>query len=141
MTPPNFDLQRFTTAQDPIYPTVLAELRAGRKRTHWIWFVFPQITGLGHSAMARHYALQSLAEARAYLQHPVLGARLAECIAALDVSGDTDIVRILGDIDATKFRSCLTLFACAQADDEIFQPALERWFDGRQDTSTLRLIS
>ena len=130
------DLDRFVSAQADSYATALAELRAGAKRSHWIWFVFPQVTGLGHSSTARHYAIASLDEARAYLAHPLLGARLAECIAALAAVTDRTAEEVFGMIDAVKFRSSLTLFVAAGGGAP-FEQALARWFSGRADEATL----
>jgi len=134
------DLGRFVQAQDGVHDTALAELRAGRKRTHWMWFVFPQIAGLGHSATARRYAITSLDEARAYLAHPVLGPRLAEAAAAvLAVEGRT-AAEILGHPDDLKLRSSMTLFAAAADDPGVFQAVLDRYYDG-PDPETRRLLS
>jgi uncharacterized protein (DUF1810 family) len=131
------DLQRFVDAQAKSYATALAELRAGEKRSHWMWYVFPQIAGLGHSHMAREYALDSLEEARAYLAHPVLGARLRECIDAMSrLPAPATAERVLGGIDAMKLRSSLTLFARAAPDEARFADALARWFDGTYDAAT-----
>jgi uncharacterized protein (DUF1810 family) len=132
------DLQRFVEAQDRdgTYERALAELRAGRKTTHWMWFVFPQIAGLGESAMSRTYAIASLAEARAYLEHPVLGPRLRECAAALLDHSDKTAVEILGEIDAVKLRSSMTLFAHADPGRPLFQEVLDRYFGGRHDEAT-----
>jgi uncharacterized protein (DUF1810 family) len=138
MADDRYDLQRFVTAQDKagIYERALSELRAGRKMSHWIWFVFPQIAGLGHSANARKYAISSLAEAKAYLAHPVLGARLLECTRALiDVYG-ASAVEILGEIDAVKLRSSMTLFAAAAPDEPLFGEILDRYFGGATDAAT-----
>lgn len=136
-----FDLQRFVEAQDAggVYERALAELRAGRKSSHWMWFVFPQIAGLGQSEMSRRYAISSLGEARAYLEHPVLGPRLVECARALLGHEGLSAEAIMGGIDAVKLRSSMTLFA--QLDDgEVFEQVLERYFDGEMDAATLRLI-
>jgi uncharacterized protein (DUF1810 family) len=137
------DLTRFVTAQEDggTYATALSELRSGRKRSHWMWFVFPQMAGLGRSDTARHYALSGLDEARAYLAHPVLGPRLRECADVLAGLQDADPVTVLGGIDALKLRSCMTLFARAAADDEeraTFRAVLERYFDGAEDPETVR---
>jgi uncharacterized protein (DUF1810 family) len=136
-----YDLQRFVDAQDRggAYEQALAELRAGRKTGHWMWFVFPQIAGLGRSAMSRRYAIASLAEARAYLAHPLLGRRLRECAGALlDLSGGA--LEILGDVDALKLRSSMTLFARAAPDEAVFQRVLDRYFDGRLDEVTVERL-
>ena len=136
------DLQRFVTAQDQsgTYESAVTELRAGRKTGHWMWFVFPQIAGLGQSPMSRRYALRSLNEARAYLAHPVLGPRLIACATALtDLAGD-DPVTVLGGIDALKLHSSMTLFARAAPDEPAFGRVLDRYFDGDTDPNTERLI-
>ncbi len=133
------DLQRFVSAQDGTYPAALAELRAGAKRGHWMWFVFPQIAGLGRSATAQRYAIGSLAEAEAFLAHPVLGPRLGECLDALAALPAKDAERVFGPVDAMKLRSSLTLFAEA-TDDPRFAHALRDWFDGRRDDATHRLL-
>ena len=131
------NLDRFVEAQAPVYDKALAELKAGRKQSHWMWFVFPQIAGLGHSPMAQHYAIQNLAEARAYLAHPLLGARLRECTrAVITVTGKT-AHEIFGSPDDLKFRSSMTLFAHAAPDENLFRAALEKYFDG-EDPLTLR---
>jgi uncharacterized protein (DUF1810 family) len=132
-------LQRFLDAQDGTYAAALAELKAGRKRTHWMWFVFPQMRGLGHSSNAQFYGIASLDEARAYLAHEVLGARLRDCTrAVLDVQG-TSLEAILGDVDAQKFRSSMTLFLRASG-DALFREALDRYCDGIEDAATLALL-
>lgn len=131
------DLDRFVAAQAGIYATALAEIRAGAKRSHWMWFIFPQLAGLGHSAMARAYAIGSLDEARAYLAHPVLGERLRACVRAIP---DGDPERMFGGIDAVKLRSSLTLFAAAGGADDPFGAAINRLFDGQADATTLRMI-
>jgi len=135
-------LQRFVAAQDEsgAYAGALAELRSGRKRSHWMWFVFPQIAGLGRSPTARYYAIADLAEARAYLAHPVLGARLRDCAAALVGLDGTDPVAVLGDIDATKLRSSMTLFAHADPDEPLFTAVLDRYYSREQDPATLHLL-
>jgi uncharacterized protein (DUF1810 family) len=141
MTDP-FDLGRFVEAQDAsrTHDRAVAELRAGRKESHWMWFVFPQIAGLGQSAMARRFAIGSLDEARAYLAHPVLGPRLRTCVSVLCGLPGTDPVAIFGSIDAVKLRSSLTLFARAAPDDESFRAALARFFGGVLDPATLGLL-
>ncbi len=132
-----FDLQRFVEAQAPVYERVRAELRNGCKHSHWMWFVFPQIAGLGHSAMAQRYAISSLDEARAYLGHPVLGQRLRECTRLMVQVDGKSAHEILGSPDDMKFRSCMTLFARAAPQDEIFGAALDKYFGGGADASTL----
>jgi uncharacterized protein (DUF1810 family) len=133
-----FDLERFVTAQnrDGIYDDALDQLRRGRKATHWMWFVFPQIAGLGRSAMANEFAISSREEAGAYLQHPVLGPRLIECAEALtNVHGRT-AEQILGGIDAQKLHSSMTLFMRARPDKPLFQQVLDEYFDGLPDPAT-----
>ena len=134
-----FDLERFVAAQAGTYETALAEIRRGRKRSHWMWFIFPQLAGLGHSAMAQRYAIQSLDEARAYLDHPLLGPRLRACVAALQHLAETDAEAVFGGIDAVKLRSSLTLFV-EVSDDPLFPAALEHWFEGKADEATLKLL-
>src|SRR3954466_14973010 len=134
------DLDRFLAAQDPVPGQVRSELAAGRKRSHWMWFVFPQLRGLGQSAMAQHYGLDSLAEARAYLAHPVLGRRLRECAALVNAVQGRSAEEILGGVDAMKFRSCMTLFAAAEAGDSVFRTALDRYYGGAEDPRTLALL-
>lgn len=135
-------LERFVAAQDEggIYERALAELQAGRKTSHWMWFVFPQIAGLGQSAMSRRYAIASLEEARAYLAHPVLGPRLVECSRALLEHDGVSAHEILGEIDAVKLRSSMTLFRRADPGQEVFAQVLERYFDGEEDEATLRCL-
>lgn len=132
-----YDLQRFVEAQDPVFDRVCEELAQGRKASHWIWFVFPQISGLGRSPMAERYAISSLAEARAYLAHPVLGPRLRRCAALVNAAGGRSILDILGSPDDLKFRSCMTLFAHAAPDDAVFRAALDKYFAGGEDAATL----
>lgn len=135
------NLSRFLDAQAPIYADALAELRAGQKRTHWIWFILPQLRGLGHSYDATYYGLENAAEAAAYLSHPVLGARLRECVAAILAHKDKTPHTILGAPDDLKFRSCLTLFrAVAAPDDRLWQDALDQFYVGLPDEATLRLL-
>ncbi|MDO3635953.1 DUF1810 domain-containing protein [Mycolicibacterium arseniciresistens] len=135
-----FDLQRFVTAQEPVYDTVLAELRAGRKRTHWIWFVFPQLRGLGRSATADRFGIASLAEARAYLEHPVLGPRLRECTRLVQRLEGRSAEDVFGFPDVLKVRSSMTLFARAAADDADFAAVLEKFYDG-EDPATVELLA
>ena len=134
------DLQRFVDAQDPVIDRVRVELGRGRKTSHWMWFVFPQVAGLGSSSTARHYALSGLDEARAYLAHPVLGARLRECAglaAAVEGGGAADV---FGYPDDLKLRSSMTLFARAAPDEPVFTAVLDRFFDGEPDPRTLALL-
>lgn len=134
-------LERFVAAQEGVYPAALAELRAGAKRTHWMWFVFPQIAGLGHSAMAQLYAVKSRAEARSYLAHPVLGARLRECAAALLHVHDKPIQAILGFPDDLKLKSSMTLFEAVGGGEQVFADVLERFFQGERDARTLEVLA
>ena len=139
MAADSFDLLRFVTAQDPVWDTVCEELRAGRKQTHWMWFVFPQLASLGRSAMARHYGLSGLDEAKAYLAHPILGPRLRQaCTLLLELPEGEAASAIMGSTDAMKLRSCLTLFALASPGDDIFEPCLRRYFAGEADRLTMR---
>jgi uncharacterized protein (DUF1810 family) len=137
-----FDLERFVKAQDGIHDLALAELRAGEKRSHWMWFVFPQLAGLGSSPTAQNYAIRSLAEARAYLAHPVLGPRLVECVQAANAVNERSAGDIFGYPDELKFRSSLTLFllAAASAAKAPFQRALDKYFDGQGDQLTLKKL-
>ena len=135
-----FDLERFVTAQDGVYDGALAELRAGRKTGHWIWFVFPQVAGLGRSEMSRIYSIGSLAEARAYLAHPVLGPRLREAAAAVLATHGRSADQILGSIDAVKLRSSMTLFLRADPDEPAFRAVLDRLYDGRPDAATDAIV-
>ncbi len=135
------DLQRFVAAQTEVYGAVLAELRAGRKTTHWMWFVFPQIRGLGSSWMSEHYAIASVDEARAYLAHPLLGARLRECTAIVVANRHNSAWRIFGCVDAMKFHSSLTLFAHATADNQVFLDALAKFFHGKFDSLTIQRLN
>jgi uncharacterized protein (DUF1810 family) len=139
-----FDLQRFVDAQDRVYPTVLDELRGGRKRSHWIWFVFPQLRGLGRSQTALHYGISSLEEAQAYLAHDMLGPRLRDCsrlVAAIDGSSADDV---FGWPDNLKVRSSMTLFARATDDPDVqanFQAVLDKFYNGEEDPATVELLS
>lgn len=135
-----YDLQRFVDAQQSVYAQVCDELRDGRKRSHWMWFVFPQIRGLGSSAMAQRFALASLAEAQAYLRHPLLGERLRETTQLVNLIDGRSIREIFGYPDDLKFRSSMTLFAQATTDNEVFMEALRKYFDGQADPETLRLL-
>jgi len=134
-----YDLQRFVFAQLDLYPLALAEIRRGAKRSHWMWFIFPQVVGLGMSAMAQRYGIRSLEEAQAYLRHPVLGPRYRECVAALQDLTDTTAETVFGGIDAVKLRSSLTLFA-ETGDERLISAALTRWF-GDRDPATLEILS
>jgi uncharacterized protein (DUF1810 family) len=137
----DYNLQRFLDTQEGVYDTVLDEMRAGRKSSHWIWFIFPQIAGLGHSGMAQKFAIGSLDEAKAYLQHPTLGPRLRACTQlVLDVNGRS-AEEIFGYPDYLKFRSCMTLFLTAAPDNTIFKAALLKYFDGKPDQLTLDILA
>jgi uncharacterized protein (DUF1810 family) len=136
MTPDSLGLQRFTDAQDGTYEHATAELRRGRKKSHWMWFVFPQIAGLGRSEMSKRYAISSLAEARAYLAHPVLGRRLVECASILVALPDRTAEQIFGGIDAQKLRSSMTLFRRADPDEPVFAQVLDLYFEGATDIGT-----
>lgn len=134
------DLARFLAAQAPVYDSALAEIRGGRKRSHWMWYVFPQYAGLGSSATSRRYAIRSLAEAGMYLRHPVLGPRLVECCeAALALEG-LSAAEVFGSPDDLKLRSCATLFASVSPPGSVFEQVLVRFFDGKPDEATLRLV-
>lgn len=135
-----YNLQRFLTAQEAVYENVVAELRAGKKRSHWMWFIFPQIEGLGRSDMARRYAISSLEEARAYLAHPILGARLRECSRLVaELEGNT-VEAIFGYPDDMKFHSSMTLFAQAAEDNQLFLDCLRKYFHGKPDALTLERL-
>jgi uncharacterized protein (DUF1810 family) len=138
MTDP-FDLQRFVDAQAPVYPRVLSELRQGRKQSHWMWFIFPQLAGLGHSPMAQRYAIASRDEAAAYLGHAVLGPRLRECTALVNAVEGRTVHDILGSPDDFKFCSSMTLFAAVSSEPE-FAAAIEKYYGGKPDRRTLELL-
>ena len=135
-----YDLERFVTAQQGVYEGVLEELRGGRKTGHWIWFIFPQVAGLGFSSMSRHFAVGSLEEARAYLDHPVLGARLRECAEVVLATKSRTAVEIFGPTDAMKLRSCMTLFHRAAPDAAQFAQVLDRIYGGVTDEATDRRL-
>ena len=135
------DLERFVTAQQELYEQALREVQAGEKRSHWMWFIFPQIAGLGLSGMAQRYAIRGRDEAVAYLQHPVLGARLREITAAVNALTGTTVSRIFGYPDDLKFHSSMTLFAeFARPQDKVFAEALAKWFGGAKDAATLQRL-
>jgi uncharacterized protein (DUF1810 family) len=136
-----FDLRRFADAQDRVYDTVLAELSAGAKRSHWIWFVFPQLRGLGHSATAQRYGISSLDEARAYLAHPTLGPRLRECARLVGQIDGRSAGDIFGSPDDLKVRSSMTLFARATEENAEFRAVLDKLYDGEQDPATVELLT
>jgi uncharacterized protein (DUF1810 family) len=135
-----FDPQMFVAVQGGCIDRAREELAQGRKQTHWMWFMFPQIAGLGSSPIARRFGIAGLAEARAYLAHPLLGPRLKELTAIVIASGQDDARRIFGHVDALKFCSCLTLFRVAEPDEELFRKALEKFFAGREDMRTLEIL-
>jgi uncharacterized protein (DUF1810 family) len=141
MAEDTFDLQRFIAAQQGVYARVLDELTAGRKRSHWMWFVFPQLRSLGHSPTARFYGLSSLDEAKAYLRHAVLGARLGECTERVNAISGRSAREIFGSPDDLKFHSCLTLFAAADPGNAGFRTALDRYFAGHPDGRTRAMLS
>ncbi|MDR7254758.1 uncharacterized protein (DUF1810 family) [Nocardioides sp. BE266] len=136
-----YRLDRFVEAQDGVYAGVLGELRAGRKTSHWMWFVFPQVAGLGSSPTSRFYAVASLDEARAYLEHPVLGPRLTDCVEAVLSHADRTAREILGSPDDVKLRSSMTLFVLAAGPDTPFQLVLDAFFKGERDTRTVDLLA
>lgn len=136
----SFDLQRFVTAQAPVYAQVLGELRDAYKRSHWMWFIFPQLRGLGVSSMAQFYGLAGLDEAQAYLEHPVLGPRLRECTGLVMAAKAQSLNAIFGSPDDVKFCSCMTLFDLA-APGDVFGQAVDRWCDGRRDGRTISMIA
>jgi uncharacterized protein (DUF1810 family) len=134
------NLQRFVDAQSPVIDGVMAELLDGYKRGHWMWFVFPQIVGLGSSSMAREFAISSLEEAKAFLSHPILGPRLRECTRLVNLLAGRSISQIFGYPDDLKFRSCMTLFAHATSDNQVFTEALRKYFGGEFDPLTLERL-
>jgi uncharacterized protein (DUF1810 family) len=138
--PDPYNLQRFVDAQSPVYKQVLGELRAGLKTSHWMWFIFPQIAGLGHSPIAQRFAISGRAEAASYLQHLLLGPRLAECTLLVNAHAGRDIVEMLGEIDAIKFRSSMTLFASVAKENQIFLDALHIFCRGEIDELTLERL-
>jgi uncharacterized protein (DUF1810 family) len=142
MSDPNdaYDLQRFVDAQNPRFESVRAELRSGRKTSHWMWFIFPQIKGLGHSPLARKFAISSREEADAYLRHSILGPRLRECTQIVNLIEGRSIEQIFGSPDDLKFRSCMTLFAHATADNQLFMDALQKYCGGKSDPLTLERL-
>lgn len=135
-----YNLQRFVDAQAPVFEQVCKELRAGQKRSHWMWFVFPQLKGLGHSSMARHFGIDSRDEALAYLQHPLLGPRLRDCTQLVLLIDNQTINDIFGYPDDLKFHSSMTLFAAVAANEQVFANALNKYFAGQPDSATLALL-
>jgi uncharacterized protein (DUF1810 family) len=140
MTSDPHNLQRFVDAQDPIYGQVRDELQAGQKETHWMWFIFPQIKGLGTSATARKYAIQTIGEAKAYLEHPLLRFRLCECAQLVNAVNGRSIEDIFGYPDHLKFHSSITLFAHVSTNEKVFADALTKYFNGEEDPKTLKQI-
>jgi uncharacterized protein (DUF1810 family) len=136
-----YDLGRFVAAQEHVYDAVRSELRRGLKTGHWIWFIFPQVAGLGHSDVSRYYAITSLDEARAYLDHPVLGARLRECAKLVLLARARSAEEIFGSIDTMKVRSCMTLFQLAAPDESVFGQVLDRWYGGIADEATVARLA
>lgn len=134
------DLSRFIEAQEYTYPAALAEIKGGRKQSHWMWFIFPQMRGLGRSETAEYYGIESYSEARAYLDHPVLGKNLIEISAALLPLAETDARVVFGSPDDMKLRSCMTLFHNVDPDNPVFADVLEKFFQGKEDARTLRLL-
>lgn len=135
-----WDLDRFVAAQQADYERALGELRRGRKQSHWMWYIFPQVQGLGHSFMSRRYALSGVEEARAYLAHPVLGPRLLECCRAALETGSSNPREVFGTPDDLKFRSCLTLFALADPAEPVFAELLDKFYGGKKDPQTLDIL-
>ena len=138
--PDESSLDRYVEAQTLVYPVALGEIRRGAKRSHWMWYIFPQLAGLGQSSTARHFAIRSAQEAGAYLDHPVLGPRYLACVTALQDLPTSDPISVFGEIDATKLRSSLTLFETVRP-SALLTAALERWFGGERDQVTLRLLA
>jgi uncharacterized protein (DUF1810 family) len=137
-TPP--DLTRFITAQDPVYNDVLTELKSGQKQTHWMWFIFPQIDGLGHSSIAKRYAIKNADEAREYLRHPVLGKRLIECTETVKAIQNRSASQIFGYPDDLKFRSSMTLFASVSGEESIFHDLISKYYEGQADDRTIEIL-
>lgn len=135
-----FDLGRFVEAQAPVFSRVMDELRVGRKASHWMWFVFPQLHGLGQSEMARRFAISGVAEAQAYLQHNVLGPRLESCVKTLLDHSGMSAAHILGSPDDMKLRSCLTLFMAVRPESSVYQKALDQFYSGEADGKTIALL-
>jgi uncharacterized protein (DUF1810 family) len=136
-----YDLQRFVDAQEHVYERALAEIKSGGKRSHWMWFIFPQIDGLGASSMSKRYAIRSVAEAKAYLAHPLLGPRLLESAAAALAVQTSSALELFGSPDDMKLRSCATLFACVSSELSVFSQLINKYFDGKPDDRTLQLTS
>jgi uncharacterized protein (DUF1810 family) len=141
MVDPKDSLARFVDAQAPVWDDVVSELRSGHKSTHWMWFVFPQLASLGRSATAKFYGLRDSQEARAYIEHPVLGPRLVQCCELLSTLQGAQAVDVFGHVDAMKFRSCLTLFAAVAPQHSVFRACLDRFFGGEPDPLTLEQLN
>ncbi|MEJ8755780.1 DUF1810 domain-containing protein [Pontibacter sp. H259] len=139
--PDTYNLQRFLQAQENTYQTALAEIRNGRKRSHWMWFIFPQMAGLGFSETSQFYAIKSIAEATAYLNHPILGKRLVEISEALLTINDKSANQVFGSPDDMKLKSSMTLFAAVSDGNPVFRKVLETYFNGQEDTKTIQLLS
>jgi len=135
-----FDLHRFVSAQEGMYAQALAEIKSGQKRSHWMWYIFPQVDGLGFSAMSKRYAIKSLEEARQYLQHPILGGRLVECVQALLGVEGRSAAEIFGYPDDLKLKSCMTLFMQVAKPGSAFEVVLQKYFRGKQDEQTLKIL-
>lgn len=133
-------MERFLSAQEKDYPTALAEIRRGRKQSHWMWYIFPQIQGLGHSSMSRHYAIRDLAEATAYLAHPVLGTRLVEISRVLLTLPGNNATAVMGSPDDTKLRSCMTLFSMVPGADVVFSKVIAKFFNSKPDERTVEIV-
>ena len=140
LNPSAYGLERFVEAQVRVYDSVLDELSLGHKTTHWMWFIFPQLKALGRSSMAKHFGIESMDEALAYLQHPILGSRLVECTKLLLKQPTEDVFEIFGSPDNLKFRSCMTLFSQVAPHEPVFGQALDRFFHGKPDVATLELL-
>jgi uncharacterized protein (DUF1810 family) len=137
----DYSLERFIDAQRDTYQGALSEIARGRKQTHWIWYIFPQVVGLGRSGMAQRFAIRSLDEAQAYLAHPILGKRLLECVAALQDLPMSDPEVVFGTVDSVKVRSSLSLFAVADPEQRLFSAALDRWYKGARDVRTAEILA
>ncbi len=135
-----YDLERFLAAQEREYQTALSEIKSGRKRSHWIWYIFPQIQGLGYSSIARYYAIQDTGEAQAYIQHPVLGKRLIEISNVLLTLTVSDPTKVMGHPDDLKLRSSMTLFSVAAPEETVFKQVLDKFYDGKTDKRTLEIL-
>ena len=135
-----YDLQRFVDAQANVFDRALSEIKSGRKRSHWMWFIFPQVEGLGTSSMSKRYAIRSIAAAKVYLAHPLLGPRLLECAEAALAVQTSSALELFGSPDDMKLRSCATLFACVSSEGSVFSQLIDKFFDGKPDERTLQLV-